>query len=289
LEFFGSFGVFDTDRKIVGMKLIISIVYYDSRLDVLQDTLESIVNALNYAVKKRKNLDATVAVVDNGGILNRIKRLVNQVVGGEHHHWVALGTGGNIGYGAAHNLVILNQVSDYHLIINPDVVVLEDAFDKAIDYMEQHPEVGLLSPYSEDPEGYKQYLCKRYPAVLDLFLRGFAPRSIKRYFSGRLQQYEMRYEMTTQAHSKEVMASGCFMFVRHCILDRVRGFSPDFFVYFEDFDLSIRIAKHATIAYVPEVRIVHGGGNASKKGLRHIIMFAKSAYVFYHLHGWRWA
>ncbi len=271
------------------MKLVISIVYYDSALDVLRNTLRSIVNSLDHALTTRQDLEATVVVVDNGGILNKVKRLVGQVVGDGPYHWMALGTGGNIGYGAAHNLVILNQESDYHLVINPDVEVVEDAFAKAIDYMEKHPEVGMLSPYSEDPEGYKQYLCKRYPAVLDLFLRGFAPRFVKRYFAGRLQEYEMRCEMTTQALSNEMMASGCFMFVRHSVLDEVRGFSPAFFVYFEDFDLSIRIARHATIAYVPEVRIVHGGGNASKKGLRHIIMFAKSAFVFYHLHGWRWA
>ncbi|MEJ2425056.1 MAG: glycosyltransferase family 2 protein [Candidatus Thiodiazotropha sp.] len=271
------------------MKFVISIVYYDSDLMVLRNTLRSVADALNFAKGLREDLEASVIVVDNGGILSKIKRLVAEVLDGGFYHWVVLGTGGNVGYGAAHNLVILNQESDYHLVINPDVEVVEDAFAKAIDYMERHPDVGMLSPYSEDPEGYKQYLCKRYPAVLDLFLRGFAPRCVKRYFAERLQEYEMRCEMTTQALSNEMMASGCFMFVRHSVLDEVRGFSPEFFVYFEDFDLSIRIARHATIAYVPEVRIVHGGGNASKKGLRHIIMFAKSAFVFYHLHGWRWA
>ena len=271
------------------MKLIVSIVYYDSGLSTLEDTLKSIVAALDHAVDHVEGLSAKVAVVDNGGILNKLRDLVSQVVGVSRHDWVVLGTGGNIGYGAAHNLVILNERSDYHLVINPDVEVLSDAFTKAIDYMQTHPEVGLLSPYSEDPEGYKQYLCKRYPAVLDLFLRGFAPVSVKRFFSARLQNYEMRSDLKDQALSKEVMASGCFMFVRHSVLDKVRGFSPDFFVYFEDFDLSIRIARQSIIAYVPEVRIVHGGGNASKKGLKHIIMFAKSAFVFYHIHGWRWA
>jgi GT2 family glycosyltransferase len=271
------------------MKLVISIVYYDSELDILNLTLKSIVTALDHALERRSELEATVVVVDNGGIQSKLKRLVRQVVGSGPYHWVVIGTGGNIGYGAAHNLVILNQESDYHLIINPDVEVVKDAFSEALDYMEQHPEVGMLSPYSEDPEGHKQYLCKRYPAVLDLFLRGFAPRIIKRYFAERLQEYEMRCEMNRQALSKEVMASGCFMFVRHTVLEDVRGFSPDFFVYFEDFDLSIRIARKSIIAYVPEVRIVHGGGNASKKGLRHILMFAKSAFIFYHIHGWRWA
>lgn len=271
------------------MKLVISIVYYDSGLPTLKETLASIVNSLDYAAEAMQDLKAKVVVVDNGGILTRVKQLVAEVFGDSRHEWMVLGTGGNIGYGAAHNLVILNEPSDYHLVINPDVEVVEDAFLKAIEYMELNPSIGLLSPYSEDPEGFKQYLCKRYPAVLDLFLRGFAPRIVKRYFSERLQQYEMRFDLQGRTLSKEVMASGCFMFVRHSVLENVKGFSPDFFVYFEDFDLSIRIGKRSTIAYVPDVRIVHGGGNASKKGLKHILMFARSAFVFYHKHGWRWA
>jgi GT2 family glycosyltransferase len=271
------------------MKLVISIVYYDSSLTTLRETLTSIVKSVDYATEHLHNLQAKVVVVDNGATLNRIKQLVSEVVGDRPHEWLVLGTGGNIGYGAAHNLVILNEHSDYHLVINPDVEVVEDAFLKAIDYMQHNPNIGLLSPYSEHPDGYKQYLCKRYPAVLDLFLRGFAPRVVKRYFAGRLQEYEMRCDLQGRTLSKEVMASGCFMFVRHNVLLNVKGFCPDFFVYFEDFDLSIRIAKRSMIAYVPEVRIVHGGGNASKKGIKHILMFAKSAFVFYRKHGWRWA
>ena len=271
------------------MKLVVSIVYYDSAIDILEGTLKSIARALDYASGNIDGLRAKVVVVDNGSILSQLKGLVSKVIGDKNYEWVVLGTGGNIGYGAAHNLVILNEKSDYHLVINPDVEVLEDAFSKAIIYMQQHNEVGLLSPYSQNPEGYKQYLWKRYPTVLDLFLRGFAPKFIKRFFATRMQEYEMRWDLEDQALSQKVMASGCFMFVRYSVLCKVKGFSPDFFVYFEDFDLSIRIAERANIAYIPEVRIVHGGGNASKKGLKHIIMFAKSAFVFYHKHGWRWA
>jgi GT2 family glycosyltransferase len=271
------------------MKLVVSIVYYDSALDVLEETLKSIVKALDHASDKIEALRAKVVVVDNGAILSKLKDLVSRTIGDQHYEWMVLGTGGNIGYGAAHNLVILNEKSDYHLVINPDVEVLEDAFTKAINYMQYHHEVGLLSPYSQNPQGFKQYLWKRYPTVLDLFLRGFAPRFIKLFFATRMQEYEMRWDLEDHTLSQNVMASGCFMFVRYSVLNQVKGFSPDFFVYFEDFDLSIRIAERANIAYVPDVRIVHGGGNASKKGLKHIIMFAKSAFVFYHKHGWRWA
>jgi GT2 family glycosyltransferase len=270
------------------MKFIVSIVYYDSALDIFKETLKSIARALDHTSINIDDLSAKVVVVDNGAILSKLRELVSGTIGVKNYDWMVLGTGGNIGYGAAHNLVILNEQSDYHLVINPDVEVLEDAFTKAINYMQQHHEVGLLSPYSQNPEGYKQYLWKRYPTVLDLFLRGFAPKFIKRFFAIRMQEYEMRWDLEDQALSQKVMASGCFMFVRYSILNKVKGFSPDFFVYFEDFDLSIRIARRANIAYVPDVKIVHGGGNASKKGLKHIIMFARSAFVFYRKHGWRW-
>jgi hypothetical protein len=271
------------------MKLVVSIVYYDSAINTLEVTLKSIARALDHASKNIHDLRAKVVVVDNGTVLSHLKELVFRAIGESNHKWVVLGTGGNIGYGAAHNLVILNEQSDYHLVINPDVEVIEDAFTKAINYMQAHKDVALLSPYSQDPEGRKQYLWKRYPTVWDLFLRGFAPRFVKRFFVARMQDYEMRCDLEGQALSQKVMASGCFMFVRYSVLSKVKGFSPDFFVYFEDFDLSIRIAERANIAYVPSVRIVHGGGNASKKGFKHIVMFAKSAFMFYHKHGWRWA
>ena len=41
-------------------------------------------------------------------------------------------------------------------------------------------------------DGTTEYLCKRYPAVIDLALRGFAPRFVRALFRRRLDRYEMR-------------------------------------------------------------------------------------------------
>jgi GT2 family glycosyltransferase len=59
-------------------------------------------------------------------------------------------------------------------------------------------------------------------------------------------------------------------------------------MYFEDFDLSLRLAKEAGIAYEPAARIVHHGGGAARKGLRHVLWFVASAFRFFSRHGWRW-
>jgi GT2 family glycosyltransferase len=58
-------------------------------------------------------------------------------------------------------------------------------------------------------------------------------------------------------------------------------------LYFEDFDISLRASEITRIAYVPEVRIIHDGGNAAKKGAWHIRQFLRSAVTFYASHGVR--
>lgn len=77
------------------------------------------------------------------------------------------------------------------------------------------------------------------------------------------------------------------MLARRQNLVEVGGFSPKYFMYFEDFDLSLRLGRTGRIVYHPGIRIVHEGGRAAKKGWRHIWMFAKSGFTFFNEHGWK--
>ena len=52
----------------------------------------------------------------------------------------------NIGYGAAHNLVLHGSGADYHLVLNPDVEVATDAIPNAVRWINAHPEVGAIAP-----------------------------------------------------------------------------------------------------------------------------------------------
>jgi GT2 family glycosyltransferase len=120
-----------------------------------------------------------------------------------------------------------------------------------------------------------------------LFLRGFAPRSLPRRFRAALDRYEMRDVVGDRFLDDVPLASGCFMLARTPLLAELGGFDPRFFMYFEDYDLSVRLSRRSRIAYVPEVRIVHAGGEASRKGLRHVRWFVSSAWRFFSRHGWR--
>ena len=84
------------------------------------------------------------------------------------------------------------------------------------------------------------------------------------------------------------IVSGCFMFCRSENILQVRGFNTFYFLYFEDFDLSLRVGQDAKLAYVPDMKIRHDGGHSALKGAAHIVMLMRSAYRYFSRHGWLW-
>jgi GT2 family glycosyltransferase len=160
-----------------------------------------------------------------------------------------------------------------------------------VKWLDAHEDVGALAPLARNAQGEREYLCKRYPAIFDLFLRGFAPGFLKRVFRRRLHRYEMRDMMDVEP-PRDVIGipalSGAFMLVKRFAIDRTGGFDPRFFLYFEDYDWSVRLNRITKTAYVPSVQIGHHGGNAARKGWRHVYLFVKSARRFYGRHGWKW-
>jgi GT2 family glycosyltransferase len=196
-------------------------------------------------------------------------------------------TGTNLGYGKAHNLAITHAVSDYHLVLNPDVIIDKASIDNALQFMNICPTVALLTPYAVNDLGEKEYLNKRYPGLLTLLIRGFAPAFLRGLVREKMAHYEMRDRNPNKVDHNILLASGCFMFFRTPVLKKLGGFSENFFLYFEDYDLSIRTRNYGEIAYVPSVKISHFGGGAARKGFVHIFLFIRSAFTFFNLHGWK--
>src|SRR5690606_33631475 len=97
-------------------------------------------------------------------------------------------------------------------------------------------------------------------------LRGFAPAFLKSRFNTRLAAYENRAVVDADVTAPVDLISGCFMLCRTAALQKVGGFNSAFFLYFEDFALSLELAKIGTLLYLPASKIVHFGGDAGKKG-----------------------
>lgn len=260
----------------------ISIVTYQFDSSLLTQTLDSLAHAA-----QKTDARFQLYLIDNGDELQRLKTTSEAALGQRllDRHYIS--GHGNIGYGRGHNLAITQVHSDAHLVLNPDVIVEPDALKIGLTYLSAHPEVSLVTPAAYDQHGKLLHLCKRYPTVFDLGVRGFAPQRLKNLFDARLAHYEMRDLPSDTSTTGIPLASGCFMLARTAHLKQIGGFCSRYFLYMEDFDLSLRIAKLGTITYLPTMRIIHHGGFAARKGLRHIVMFIKSAVLFFNTHGWR--
>jgi hypothetical protein len=123
--------------------------------------------------------------------------------------------------------------------------------------------VVTLSPAVTDREGYKQLVCKRYPAVLDFLLLGFAPRNLKRHFATRLAHDEIQGPHEQAPSTDMPIISGSFMLFRTAALRSVGGFDERYFLYFEDVDLSLRVHAQDSLAYLPSMPL---GGDSARKG-----------------------
>lgn len=268
--------------------LSIAVVTHAPDERLLARTLACLAEAIAFAREQGSLGPAQLCLVDNGpeGLAPMLRDL------GEAALARAAGTDlevisghGNVGFGRGHNLALAQAAADCHLVLNPDVEVAREAIDAGLRYLAAHPEVGAITPSVHGADGEREYLVKGWPSPGVLFVRGFVPRFLHGPFRRRLDAYELRHLDWEREQAPVTIASGCFLLCRTQALRAVGGFDPGYFLYFEDFDLTLRLSKVTTVAYCPQVRIVHHGGKAATKGLRHIAWFVKSARRFFAAHG----
>jgi nucleoside-diphosphate-sugar epimerase/GT2 family glycosyltransferase len=164
---------------------------------------------------------------------------------------------GNVGYGRGNNLVIEAARSDYHLVVNPDLFVAPESLRETFRFLEDHPETGLLTPAVFGEDGERHYLCKRHPTLLIMFLRSFSPKWLQSWFKPTLAEFEMLdCDYDKPIYDVEYPTGSC-MFFRTSVLQRIKGFDPDYFLHYEDADIGRRALQVARVVYVPDVKVVH--------------------------------
>lgn len=190
---------------------------------------------------------------------------------------------GNVGYGRGHNLAIERSRAAVHLILNPDAELEPDALRIGLGWLEARPEVVLVAASTFDGDGRPQPLVKTYPSVAVL-----AIRALGLPFGERLRRdYDLVQQPGECTDVTRALVSGSFMLCRSSALRAVGGFDPGYFLYFEDFDLSLRLSALGRLHWLRDVRLVHHGGAAARKGWLHRRLFVTSAWRFFATHGWR--
>jgi N-acetylglucosaminyl-diphospho-decaprenol L-rhamnosyltransferase len=175
----------------------------------------------------------------------------------------------NLGFGRANNLGFTQARGDFVLFLNPDTVSNEPALRHCLDRLQRDPGIGLISPKLVQRDGAMDLACRRsIPTLWDGLCRatGLAGRFPKRAsFAG--------YNLThlPEAGSYDVGAiNGAFMLAPRRVLAAVapdgKVFDERFFMYGDDLDLCVRVAKAGwRIVYDGSVSIIHVKGTSVAK------------------------
>jgi len=254
------------------MSLSIVIVNYNTER-LLKSCLESV-----YAGANGTPLD--VWVVDNNSRDDSVPMLQSlfPVV-------KVIANPANVGFSRATNAVISQIHSDYILLLNPDTLILEDAIERMVTFMNERPEVGIAGCRVLNRDGTLQLACRRSiptPRVAFYRLTG-----LSRLFPRNrwIAKYNLTYENPDQAHEVDAV-SGAFLMVRRKVVEEIGLLDERFFMYGEELDWCLR-AKRAgwTVMYYPGARIVHYKGESTKYNSRKAALeFYRAMYLFHRKH-----
>ncbi len=168
----------------------------------------------------------------------------------------------NMGFGRAVNQARQHLQTSFLMILNPDVALTPDALCVLDTYLKGHPEAAIVVPKLLDMQGRLQWNVRCFYDFPTLLLRrtplgALCPNHprLRRHFMSQWDHAEIR---------EVEWALGACMLIRSLAVPETI-FDPRFFLYFEDVDLCLRLAKQGwKVIYHPEAVAYHEHRRASQ-------------------------
>ncbi len=166
----------------------------------------------------------------------------------------------NLGFAGANNKAIAQSRGRYVILLNPDTVVLPQAFDILIEFLDRHPHVGAAGSRLFSADGSLQTSCFPAPTVFRELWRLFHMDAIHPY-----AEYDMKRWNTDTPREVDSVLGACLV-LRRETLDQVGLLDDGFFMFSEEVDLCLRIRRAGwPIFWVPCAQVIHYGGQSTKQ------------------------
>lgn len=176
--------------------------------------------------------------------------------------WVVLlTTDSNLGFGRACNLAFSRSTADFFLLLNPDAEISTDDVNLLARSLLDHPRLGAVSPkmyWNRQnsfvlPPAFGQTPTRRVAWALATWTPALTR------WAAQFGLTRARSQMASHAICKVHFLAGSVMMLRRNALRHAGGlFDPDFFMFFEDSDLSVRLRRSGyELAVVTAASAVH--------------------------------
>lgn len=223
------------------MDSLIIIVNYNGK-ELLEKSLPSIVKYTN----------ADICVVDNNSTDDSLSFLKNN-----YPSIKLIESEENLGYGNAHNLALETHPNyNYYVFMNNDITVTPNWLEEMIKVFNTKEGVGAVGPkilLSEKKD--EKYLINSAGMDINKHLMAY-------------DRYEGEYDDEKYNTVEKVDGiCGAVMLLSKEVIEKVKGFNPKMFLYYEDVDLSLRIRDLGYDIYYCGNSVVYHNHMASTKDM----------------------
>lgn len=222
---------------------------------VSYNTAEMTKKAIDLVRNSLHNLSVEIFVVDNAS-----RDGSNAMVANDFPEVKLLSNITNVGFGRANNQVLPFYQGRYMLLLNTDAFVEQDTLQMTVDFMDNHPQTGILGVKLLGRDGVLQPSCRYFPTPYNLFL---SKTGLNKLFSKVQLVDDMAWSHDTVRDCDWV--PGCYYLIRREVIDQVGLFDPRYFLYCEEVDHCFATKnKGWQVTYFPDTSVVHIGGESAK-------------------------
>ena len=240
------------------MRLLVIIANYRvAHLTI--DCLRSIADEI-------RNVPGThVAVCENGTGDDSAQRIQSAIDDNGWNAWCTLtAVHTNLGFTGGNNIILRPALQSadqpqYVLLLNADTIVHQNAFRRLLDFMDEHPRVGVAGSGLENPDGTPQRSAFRFPNAWSEFDFSVNIRLVSRALS--------RWTKLPQIpkHASEVdWVGGASMIIRREVFQNIGVLDEGYYTHYEDVDFCFNARKAGwSVWYIPDSRVTHLVGQST--------------------------
>ena len=224
------------------------------------------IDSLRSLVSEVQSLPGTrVVVTDNksgDGSVEQIGNAIDTEGWGEWATLMPLEHNGGFAYGnnaAIRPALQSTNPPPYILLLNPDTIVRPGALTALVDFMNEHPDVGIAGSRLEEPDGTPQCSAFRFHTVWSEVDSGLNLGVVSKLLS----RWVVWPPVSNEVCQTDWVA-GASMIVRREVFETAGLIDEEYFMYYEEMDFCLQ-AKRAgwSCWYVPQSRVVHLVGQSS--------------------------
>ena len=193
---------------------------------------------------------------------------------------------GNVGFSRANNLGIRATTSDYVLLMNPDTVAPPGAIQTLVRGLAAHPDAAVAGARLLSERGFPELSWGDAIGPWNELKR----KVLSTLYHRKVRRIVRRIDRLSRQAREVAWVSGACLVIRRPDLEAVGLLDERYFMYTEDVDLCLAVAKRGrTVLYVAAAEVLHHRGRSAARNPATERMYRKSQVAYYDKHLPRWA